>query len=331
MQKVNLNLGTKINYVHNAITQHKIGEQASQESFAKVFKPVTSKLDDVIDSDLNLRMPQKRRRPLKEGDPGIDYMPEVDPYEDMDVEGLIDFGDYVPPQQEKQIVPKPPKYEESLEDMLKGKEIYVDPQYFPQDPQELPPKYDEDEEVDYALADEDETKEALDDLGIPNYESVDMTLNQPQMTTQKTKKYLGKILKDARTERHKLKGYKSHVTKKYKAGEISEANRHTLNKRLDNFRVVLNEYIKHHETKLKTIKGSGIKGRRRKQRGGNVVFFNDAKQLLKKLELIIGEVLAGNTSIQMRNMGVNILDTLLRMPTINRPQYTKLYNQYFKV
>ena len=82
-------LGNKINYVHNAITQHKIGEQTSQESFAKVFKPVTSKLDDVIDSNLNLSMPQRRKRPLKKGEVGIDYMPEVDPYEDMDVEGLI--------------------------------------------------------------------------------------------------------------------------------------------------------------------------------------------------------------------------------------------------
>jgi len=61
------------------------------------------------------------------------------------------------------------------------------------------------------------------------------------------------------------------------------------------------------------------------------MFFNDVKQLLKKLELIIGEVIAGNTSVQMRNTGVNILDTLLRMSTINRPQYNKLYNQYFKV
>ena len=103
-----------------------------------------------------------------------------------------------------------------------------------------------------------------------------------------------------------------------------------MNKRLDDARVVLNEYIKHHKTKLETIKDSGIKGRRRK-RGGNVMFFNDTKQLLKKLELIVGEIIAGNTSINMRNMGVNILDTLLRMSTINRPQYTKLYNQYFKV
>ena len=37
--------GNKINHVHDLITQHKIGQQTSQESFSKVFKPVTSKLD----------------------------------------------------------------------------------------------------------------------------------------------------------------------------------------------------------------------------------------------------------------------------------------------
>ena len=245
--------------------------------------------------------------------------------------GLGDLFDEQPvlPQSEKQIVPKPPTYEESLEDILKGKEIYVDPQHFP-DPQELPPEYNDDEEVDYAIADEDITRETLDDLGITNYESVDKVLNQPEMTSKKTNQYLEKIIKNAEKERKTFGGYKANVTKKYNMGAISEAERQMMNKRLNDARAVLNEYIKHHNTKLKTIKGSGIKGRRRK-RGGNVMFFSDAKQLLKKLELIIGEVIAGNTSIQMRNTGVNILDTLLRMSTINRPQYTKLYNKYFKV
>ena len=63
--------------------------------------------------------------------------------------------------------------------------------------------------------------------------------------------------------------------------------------------------LNHHKMKKleveKVIKGSGIKGRRRKQRGGNVMFFNDVKQLLNKLELIIGEIIAGNTSIQMKS------------------------------
>ena len=139
------------------------------------------------------------------------------------------------------------------------------------------------------------------------------------------------IIKKAEKERNKIKGYKSKVTKHYNKGAISAADRQIKNKQLDDARAALNEYINHHNTKLKTIKGSGIKGRGRKRRGGNVMFFNDVNQLLKKLELIIGEVLAGNRSIKMRNMGVNILDTLLRMSTINRPQYNKLYNQYFKV
>ena len=56
---------------------------------------------------------------------------------------------------------------------------------------------------------------------------------------------------------------------------------------------------------------------------------DDPKQLVKKLELILGEVLAGNTSIELRNMGVAILDTLLKMLTVNRSQYDKMYKWYF--
>ena len=62
-----------------------------------------------------------------------------------------------------------------------------------------------------------------------------------------------------------------------------------------------------------------------------MIFYNEPKELLKKLELIIGEILGGNNSIKMRNMGVNILDTLLKISTINRSQYSKLYSQYFKI
>ena len=192
LAKSKTELGNKINYDHHLIKQNKIGQETSQESFAKVFKPVTSKLDEVIESDSDLRMPQ-RRRPRKKGEVGIDYMPEVDPYEDMDVEGLINFGDYVPPQQEKQIVPKPPTYEESLQDIMEGKkEIYVDPQYFSEKPDDLPPEYDDDEEIDYGLDDEDTSKEILDDIGITNYENVDKVLDQPEMTPDKTKMYLKK-------------------------------------------------------------------------------------------------------------------------------------------
>ena len=317
-------IGNKINYVHNAITKHDIGQKTSQQGFSKVFKPITSKLDDVIDSNRVLRM-QRKKRPLKKGEVpnyGIDIEDEV---EDMGLDDLFDQP--VLPQQEKQLVSKPPTYEESLQDLLEGKkEIYVDPQYFPEEP-ELPPEYDKDDGIDYALDDEDMVNEMLDDIGIQNYDSVEKVLNLPEMTPKKTNAYLNKILKDAKLKRNQLNAYKAHVTKQYKSGSISEVDRQFENKRIDNARATLNEYIKHYKNRIETKKGSG----RKKRKGGNVIFFNKPKELLKKLDLIVGEILAGNTSIDMRNMGVSILDMLLKLSTINRSQYGKLYKQYFKM
>ena len=61
---------------------------------------------------------------------GIDIEDEV---EGMNLDDL--FDETVLPQQEKQLVPKPPTYEESLQDILSGnKETYVDLKYFPQEP-----------------------------------------------------------------------------------------------------------------------------------------------------------------------------------------------------
>ena len=119
---------------------------------------------------------------------GIIIEDEVD---DMDLGDL--FEKPVLPQQKKKekLVLKPPTYEESLQDILSGnKEIYVEPKYFPQEAQELPPEYDDDNEIEYALKDEDMNNEILNDLGIQNYDSVDKVLNQPGMTQQKNRKYL---------------------------------------------------------------------------------------------------------------------------------------------
>ena len=304
-------LGDKINYVRNVIKKHDIDQQTSQQGFSKVFKPITSKLDDVIDSNRVLRLPRKKR-PLKKGevpDYGIDIEDEVP---DMNLGEL--FEQPVLPQQEKQLVPKPPTYEESLQDILEGKP-------------ELPPEYDDDDEVDYGLDDEDMDNEILGDLGLENYDSVEKVMNQQEMTERRNKKYLNKIINDAKFKRNQLKAYKGNVTKQYKSGNITEADRQEENKRVDRAMRTLNEYIKHYQNKIETIKGSG----RKKQKGGNVIFFNKPKELIKKLDLIVGEISAGNTSIDMRNMGVSILDTLLKMTTINRSQYGKLYKQYFKI
>ena len=86
----------------------------------------------------------------------------------------------------------------------------------------------------------------------------------------------------------------------------------------------IRDYMKHYESQLKNIKGSC-----RGQRGRGAYFFNDAKEMLQKLTLIIAEMEAGNTSIKMRNMGQTILDALLHANHLNKGQYGKLVKKYF--
>ena len=323
LAKQKTELGNKINFVHDTILKKQLGEKTSQESLQKVFKPITTKLDDV--AFMNLNIPRLKKRGRNRGVP--DYAVGVED-EDGGIPdyGLDDFFDEgLVPENKKQIVPKPPAYEESLKDILEGKkQIYVDPQYFPVKPQDLPPEYEEDEEIDYALDEEDSDNMILDDLGLSNYDDIEKQLNQPEMTPKKSKKYVNKKLKDAEFRRNQLKGRKSQVSQAYNKGKIGEAQKTMDYKRIDNASAVLNQYIKHYENKLK--EGSGLK-----KRGGNIVFFNDAKQLLKKLELIVGEISAGNTSIEMRNTGVAILDMLLKTSKINKAQHEKLYKTYFKI
>ena len=56
----------------------------------------------------------------------------------------------------------------------------------------MPPEYDKDEVPDYEIAEEDMTNKMLDDIGVANYDDVEMRLNQPEMTPQKNKAYLDK-------------------------------------------------------------------------------------------------------------------------------------------
>ena len=324
LAKQKTELGNKINFIHDTILKNQLGEKISQESFQKVFKPITTKLDDVTFRNLNIpRLTKKRGKKLGVPDYGIAL--EDEDFPDYGLENFFDEG-YIP-ENEKQIVPKPPTYEESLKDVLEGKkQIYGNPQYFPEEPQDMPPEYEEDEEIDYALDVEDSDNMILDELGLSNYDDIEKQLKQPEMTQRKNKKYVNKKLKDAEHKRNQLKGYKTQVLLAYKKGDIGEAQKTLDYKRIDNARNVLNQYIQHYADKVKTMEGSGLK-----KRGGNIVFFNDVKQLLKKLELIVGEILAGNTSIEMRNTGVAILDILLKTSKINKAQHEKLYKTYFKV
>ena len=143
------------------------------------------------------------------------------------------------------------------------------------------------------------------------------------MDNNKRKAYLNKILKNAKDQRSKLTGYSTDVTKKLKSGLIAEAEAQYRRKVINDTRKVLNDYINYNNQRLKTIKGSGLK------KGGHIQFFNNPTDMIKKLELIIGSMVAGNNSIELRNTGVALLDILLKNSILNKSQYNKIIKNYF--
>ena len=318
------------------ITEEKIRSKTTDQAIAKTFR--LDRLDQIAEQT----KPKPRRRiqiPRINREGGIDYAPEVDPYEDMDVEGLLNLEDYVPPQAEKQIakIPKKaPKYE-----MDPGFWQLDDPPplYEEKDPLAIegPPDDDDDDEfVDAEEGDEwdeddddepeEEANKILDQLDLPNYDDVDKRLAEPEMTATRQRIYLQKVLNDAETRRKTVTVRKSNATRAYKAGKISEEEKNLIHENVGNREKAIKDYRKHYESQLKNIKGSGL---RRGQRGRGAYFFNDAKEMLQKLTLIIAEMEAGNTSIKMRNMGQTILDALLHAKHLNKQQYRKLVKKYF--
>ena len=315
-------LGKKINTVRDTIKQKKISDQMGEVEAEKLFKPITSELKELTAPKAPLRRLPKKKRPVP--DYGIAIDDEVPDY------GLEDlFGDQVLPQNDKQLVPKPPSYEDVLEDLASGKkQMYIDPEYM-YEPEDLPPEYEEEEVPDYNILEEDRINQALDRLEIPNYEEVELRLEQEDMNDKKRKSYLTKTLKKAKDQRYKLTGYSADITKKLNSGSITKTEAQYRRKIIQDTRKVLTDYMNYHQQKLqklKSIKGSGLK--KKTKRGGQVMFFNNPTEMMKKLELIIGSKVAGNNSIELRNTGVDIL---LRNSILNKPQYNKIYKNYFSL
>ena len=317
-------LGKKINTVRDTIKQKKISDQMGEVEAEKLFKPITSELKELTAPKAPLRRLVKKKRPVP------DYGLEIGDDEDVPDYGLEDlFGEQVQPQDDKQLVPKPPSYEDVLEDLASGKkQMYIDPEYM-YEPEDLPPEYEE-EVPDYEILEEDRINQALDQLQIPNYDDIELQLQQEDMNDKKRKSYLTKTLKKAKEKRQQLSGYSMNITKKLNSGSITEAEAQYQRKIIQDTRKVLTDYMNYHQQKLqklKSIKGSGLKIKTK--RGGQVMFFNNPTEMIKKLELIIGSMIAGNNSIELRNTGVALLDILLKNSILNRPQYNKIYKNYF--
>ena len=298
-------LGKKINTVRETIKQKTISDQMGEVEAEKLFKPITSGLREIAAPKIPVRRLLKKKRPVP------DYGLEIGDDEDVPDFGLEDlFGEQVQPQNDKQLVPKPPSYEDVLKDLASGeKQMYIDPEYM-YEPEDLPPGYEEEEGPDYNILEEDRINKVFDELEIPNYDDIELQLQQKDMNDQKRKSYLNKILKDAKTKKKQLPGFLSDISKKLKSGSMTEAEAQYRRKFIQDTRKALTDYIDYNNQRLKNIKGSGL--RKKTKRGGQVMFFNNPTEMIKKLEIIIGSMVAGNNSIELRNTGVALLDILLK-------------------
>ena len=306
--------GQAVNELYDDITKEKIRSKTTDAAIAKTFR--LDRLDQIAEQT---KPKQRRRVPLRprvNADGGIDYAPEVDPYEEMDVEGLLNLEDYVPPQAEKQIAKKPqkpPQYE-------------MDPSFW-QIPDEPPPPYEEDLEEEEEELEEIDDNQILDQLDLPNYDDVEKRLAEPEMNYVRRQNYLRKVQKDAETKRKQVAAMKTHAANAFKRGEITREEMDKAYAESDRLQKPINELkvkVKQKLTpKIKPPKLKAIK------KGKGVVFYNNPQELLKKLAVILGEMEAGNTSLKMRNMGQTILDTLLENKSINKTAYRKLVKKYF--
>ena len=308
--------GRAVNELYDDITEEKIRSKTTDQAIAKTFR--LDRLDQIAEQT---KPKQRRRVPLRprvNADGGIDYAPEVDPYEEMDVEGLLNLEDYVPPQAEKQIAKAPPQYE-------------MDPSFW-QIPDEPPPPYpydeeEEEEEEQKALEappeEGDEANKLLDQLELPNYDDVEKRLAEPEMNYERRQNYLKKVIKDAETRRKQVAAMKMQASNRLKRGEISAEEKKKIYEESDRLQGAIRELKNISKQRMKSYKGKGVR------RGRGVVFYNNPQELLKKLAVILGEMEAGNTSLKMRNMGQTILDTLLENKSINKTAYGKLVKKYF--
>ena len=310
--------GQAVNELYDDITKEKIRSKTTDQAIAKTFR--LDRLDQIAEQT---KPKQRRRVPLRprvNADGGIDYAPEVDPYEEMDVEGLLNLEDYVPPQAEKQIAKKPrklPQYE-------------IDPSFW-QIPDEPPPSYseifdDDDEQPEEEMDD----NQILNQLDLPNYDDVEKRLAEPEMNYERRQNYLQKVAKDAENRQRQATVIKTHAANAYKRGEITKEEMDKAYAESDRLQKPIKELKKKVKQKLTPKIKPKIKPKKLKSiTGKGVVFYNNPQELVKKLAVILGEMEAGNTSLKMRNMGQTILDTLLENKSINKTAYGKLVKKYF--
>lgn len=188
------NGGQEINKVYDNVTSHIIATKSNDNAQAQAYGPLTSRLDEIAKNTKPKERVKIKFKP-KQFSEEIDYKPEVDPYEDLDVEGLRDLDEEVLPGTSKQIPEDPPAYHypEELDYGLNDSDLHIE-------------GADEDEEDKYYIS----------ELKIVSYDEVQKNLDKMEeegACVKEMNTYLMQVIALAQHRSNQLSGYRSHVTR----------------------------------------------------------------------------------------------------------------------
>lgn len=83
-------------------------------------------------------------------------------------------------------------------------------------------------------------------------------------------------------------------------------------------------------TKLSTLANTPMRRARNSLVGGQVKYYREKEELSDRLEILIGEIHAGNTSAAVKNEAIEILDELLKQKLITQEKHRVIYSRYLQ-
>ena len=339
----------QIKNIRNQIISSKLSDELGQIKFAKIFKPVTSRLDTQI----------KVTKGLKDGD----EMPNYEPPPPIDDEDEMPNYEPPPPNDDEDEMPNyepPPPIDDEDEMPNYEPPPPIDdedemPNYEPPPPIERKRKEwqttsiektnqtelnkerrviaEERRRVNVLLGKLLKSGEPYIKSGEYQGASYDDLLRQSEYFTKQINRIEDQLLmtsqKKQRMEYKKVPFLASELLEKSK--KLRKTPRKTKYKVKPDIEKSLFDKIE--GMRMGTAPDSDREDAEWEGSGLNqsykVIYYNNPEKLIEKLDVICGSINAGNSSLELINQGITILDELLKMNRITKRIYEKIYNNHF--
>ena len=311
----------QIKNIRNQIISSKLSDELGQIKFAKMFKPVTSRLDTQIEATKGLK--DGDEMPNYDPPPPIvddgDEMPNYDPPPPI-VDDEDEMPDFDPP---PPIERKRKKWETTSIKKTNQNELNKERRVLAE----------ERRRVNVLLGKLLKSGEPHIKSGEYQGSSYDDLLRQSEYFTKQINRIEDQLLmtsqKKQRMEYKKVPFSASELLEKSK--KLKRTPRKTKYKVKPDIEKSLFDKIEgmrrgtapDSDREDDELEGSGL------NQNYKVIHYNNPEKLIEKLDVICGSINAGNTSKEVKNQGITILDELLKLKRITKRIHEKIYNNHF--